>query len=34
MNFRDLQDRLIANLRGRVRSGEFTERGLAHLTQV
>jgi len=34
MNFRDLQDRLAANLRERVRGGELTERGLARLTRV
>jgi transcriptional regulator with XRE-family HTH domain len=34
MNFRDLQDRLTANLRERVRGGELTERGLARLTGV
>jgi hypothetical protein len=34
MNFRDLQDRLTANLRERVRGGEVTERGLARLTRV
>ena len=34
MNIRDLQDRLTANLRERVRCGELTERGLARLTQV
>ena len=34
MNFRDLQDRLTANLRGRVRGGEVTERSLARLTRV
>jgi hypothetical protein len=34
MTFRDLQDRLTANLRERVRSGETTERSLARLTQV
>lgn len=34
MTFRDLQDRLAANLRERVRGGEVTERGLARLTRV
>jgi hypothetical protein len=34
MTFRDLQDRLAANLRDRVRGGEVTERGLARLTRV
>lgn len=34
MTFRDLQDRLAANLRERVRGGEITERGLANLTNV
>ncbi|HWB86134.1 MAG TPA: helix-turn-helix transcriptional regulator [Bryobacteraceae bacterium] len=34
MDFRQLQDRLIANLRERVRSGELTERGLARLTGI
>ena len=34
MNFRDLQDRLTAHLRERVRGGELTERGLARLTGV
>jgi transcriptional regulator with XRE-family HTH domain len=34
MRIRDLQDRLSANLRERVRGGELTERGLARLTRV
>lgn len=34
MTFLDLHQRLVANLRLRVRSGEFTERGLARLTRV
>jgi plasmid maintenance system antidote protein VapI len=34
MTFRNLQDRLAANLRERVRGGEVTERGLARLTQM
>ncbi|MGD0497729.1 MAG: helix-turn-helix transcriptional regulator [Bryobacteraceae bacterium] len=34
MNFRRFHDRLRANLRQRVRSGEITERGLARLTGV
>jgi predicted transcriptional regulator len=34
MNLRDLQERLVANLRERVRGGEITERGLARLTGV
>ena len=34
MNFRDLEERLTANLRERVRGGEVTERGLARLTRV
>lgn len=34
INFRGFQQRLIANLRDRVRAGEITERGLARLTGV
>jgi hypothetical protein len=34
MNFQELQQRLIADLRERVRSGEATERGLARMTGV
>jgi hypothetical protein len=34
MTFRELHQRLAANLRARVRSGEVTERGLARLTRV
>jgi transcriptional regulator with XRE-family HTH domain len=34
MTFGDLHERLIENLRQRVRSGEITERGLARVTGV
>jgi transcriptional regulator with XRE-family HTH domain len=34
MNFFDFQARLMAHLRGLVRGGEITERGLARLTMV
>jgi transcriptional regulator with XRE-family HTH domain len=34
MTFSDLHERLIENLRQRVRSGEMTERGLARATGV
>ena len=34
MTFVDLHERLIQNLRQRVRSGEMTERGLARVTGV
>jgi transcriptional regulator with XRE-family HTH domain len=34
MTFGDLHERLIENLRQRVRSGEMTERGLARATGV
>ena len=34
MTFRELQGRLVSFLRGRVRSGELTERALARITQV
>lgn len=34
MTFCDLHERLIGNLRQRVRSGEMTERGLARVTGV
>jgi predicted transcriptional regulator len=34
MNFQELQQRLITDLRERVRSGEATERGLARMTGV
>jgi len=34
MNFQELQERFVAYLRERVRSGELTERGLARLTGV
>ncbi len=34
MNFRDLQKRLIDVARERIRSGVFTERGLAHLSEI
>ena len=34
MTFDDFQERLTAHLRGLVRSGEVTERGLARLTRV
>jgi transcriptional regulator with XRE-family HTH domain len=34
MTFSDLEEKLIANLRERVRSGELTERGLARLTGI
>jgi predicted transcriptional regulator len=34
MTFHDLHERLIENLRQRVRSGEMTERGLARVTGV
>jgi hypothetical protein len=34
MNFSELQERLTAHLRERIRSGQVTERGLARLTNV
>lgn len=34
MDFHDLQMRVVAFLRERVRSGELTERGLARITRV
>ncbi len=34
INFREFQQRLVANLRDRVRAGEITERGLARLTGI
>lgn len=34
MNFQDLQQRLIAEMRNRVRSGEITERSLARMTGI
>ena len=34
MNFQELQYRLVASLRERVRSGEATERGLARITGI
>ena len=34
MNFQDLQRRLIALLRDRIRSGQLSERGLARLTGI
>ena len=34
MDFHELQMRLVAFLRERIRSGELTERGLARLTRV
>ena len=34
MNFREMHERFVRNLRDRVRSGELTERGLARMTGV
>ncbi len=34
MDFRELERRFVERLRGRVRSGEFTERRLAQLTGI
>jgi len=34
MDFEELRERLVANLRERVRSGELTERGLARISGV
>jgi len=34
MTLRDVQDRLTARLRERVRSGDVTERGLARITKI